>query len=47
MRDNPLRVRPTSFGDRTFMYIASVSITTAGNKTTTIYVTAQPEDVLS
>ena len=45
MRDNPKAVRPTSITGSQCMYIASVEITTSGEKTTTIYVTAQPADL--
>jgi len=46
MRDNPISTRPLSIKSAECMYIASVEITTSGEKTTSIYVTAQPEEIV-
>ena len=47
MKDNPISVRPAAISDSTFMYLASLEITASGDKTTTIYVNGQPENVFS
>jgi len=46
MKNNPLWVRPTSAKTSSCMYIASLEVTAAGDKTTAIYVTAQPKDIV-
>lgn len=45
MKDNPASVRPDAITNPDFMYGASVEITAAGDKTTTIYVKALTLDV--
>ena len=46
MKEQPLEVRPQSIMNPRYMYCASVEITTSGEKTTSIYVTAQPEEIV-
>ena len=45
MRNNPVSVRPDAIVNSNCMYLASLEIAASGAKTTTIYVTAQPEDL--
>ncbi len=47
MRENPSSVKPNSIDNASYMYVASLSLSASGIKTTTIYVKAEPKDVFS
>ena len=47
MRENPSSVKPNSIDSASYMYVASLSLSASGIKTTTVYVKAEPKDVFS
>jgi hypothetical protein len=47
MRENPSSVKPNSIDNASYMYVASLSLSASGIKTTTVYVKAEPKDVFS